>query len=157
MSARDPNCPLCQEDGGALLWRGPHLRIVEVDDPDYPGFTRVIWNGHLAEMTSLSTHGRDLLMRAVYVVEETQQSVLSPDKINLASLGNMVPHLHWHVIPRWRGDRHFPDPIWAPARVAAALPRPPGRSHERPALALRRGRPEEPRHESARYRRATRL
>ncbi|CAB3725992.1 MULTISPECIES: HIT family protein [Achromobacter] len=118
MSARDPNCPLCQEDGGTLLWRGPHLRIIEVDDADYPGFTRVIWNGHLAEMTSLSTHGRDLLMRAVYVVEETQQAILTPDKINLASLGNMVPHLHWHVIPRWRGDRHFPDPIWAAPRIA---------------------------------------
>ena len=54
----------------------------------------------------------------MYVVEEAQQSILSPDKINLASLGNMVPHLHWHVIPRWRGDRHFPDPIWAPPRIA---------------------------------------
>ena len=59
----------------------------------------MIWNGHLAEMTSLSAHGRELLMKAVYVVEETQQAILSPDKINLASLGNMVPHLHWHVIP----------------------------------------------------------
>lgn len=118
MSARDPNCPLCQEDGGALLWRGPHLRVIEVNDADYPGFTRVVWNGHLAEMTSLSTHGRDLLMRAVYAVEEAQQTVLAPDKINLASLGNMVPHLHWHVIPRWRGDRHFPDAIWAAPRVA---------------------------------------
>ena len=52
-------------------------------------------------------------------MEEAQQSVLAPDKINLASLGNMVPHLHWHVIPRWRGDRHFPDPIWAAPRIAA--------------------------------------
>ena len=41
-----------------------------------------------------------------------------PDKVNLAALGNMVPHLHWHVIPRWRGDRHFPDAIWAAPRVA---------------------------------------
>lgn len=122
MSARDPDCPLCQTDGGTLLWRGPHLRLIEVDDPDYPGFTRVIWNAHLAEMTSLSTHGRDLLMRAVYVVEEAQQSILTPDKINLASLGNMVPHLHWHVIPRYRDDAHFPDAIWAPPRRRGSSP-----------------------------------
>ena len=38
MSARDPNCPLCLEDGGSLLWRGPHLRVIEVNDADYPGF-----------------------------------------------------------------------------------------------------------------------
>jgi diadenosine tetraphosphate (Ap4A) HIT family hydrolase len=41
-----------------------------------------------------------------------------PDKINLASLGNVVPHLHWHVIPRWRDDSHFPAPIWATAKRA---------------------------------------
>lgn len=97
MSTRHPDCPLCQQDGGALLWRGSHLRVIEVDDPDYPGFTRVVWNAHIAEMTSLSTHGRELLMRAVWAVEQAQRDVLHPDKVNLAALGNVVPHLHWHV------------------------------------------------------------
>ncbi|OZI33481.1 diadenosine tetraphosphate hydrolase [Bordetella genomosp. 5] len=119
MSAHDPACPLCNEDGGTLLWRGAHLRVVEVDEPDYPGFARVIWQGHIPEMTSLSTHGREALMRAVWAVEQVQRDVLHPDKINLASLGNMVPHLHWHVIPRWREDRHFPAPIWAQPRAEA--------------------------------------
>ncbi|KAK51585.1 HIT family protein [Bordetella bronchiseptica] len=118
MSTRHSDCPLCQQDGGALLWRGSHLRVIEVDDPDYPGFTRVVWNAHIAEMTSLSTHGRELLMRAVWAVEQAQRDVLHPDKVNLAALGNMVPHLHWHVIPRWRDDRHFPDAVWAAPRVA---------------------------------------
>ncbi|HXN14887.1 MAG TPA: HIT domain-containing protein, partial [Usitatibacter sp.] len=36
-----------------------------------------------------------------------------PDKMNLASLGNMVAHVHWHVVPRYRDDRHFPKPIWS--------------------------------------------
>ncbi|KAK82165.1 histidine triad domain protein [Bordetella holmesii CDC-H809-BH] len=70
-------------------------------------------------MTSLSTHGRDLIMRAVYAIEQAQRDTLHPDKVNLAALGNMVPHLHWHVIPRWHEDRHFPSPIWAPPRFAA--------------------------------------
>jgi len=118
LSTRHPDCPLCQQDGGKLLWRGSHLRVIEVDDPDYPGFTRVVWNAHIAEMTSLSTHGRELLMRAVWAVEQAQRDVLHPHKVNLAALGNMVPHLHWHVIPRWRDDRHFPDAIWAAPRVA---------------------------------------
>ena len=118
MNARAPDCPLCREEGGALLWRGTQLRVIEAGDPDYPGFTRVVWNAHIPEMTSLPSHERDLLMRTVYAVEQAQRDILAPDKINLASLGNMVPHLHWHVIPRWRGDRHFPDAIWAPPRVA---------------------------------------
>jgi diadenosine tetraphosphate (Ap4A) HIT family hydrolase len=113
------SCPLCDGDGGPLLWRNDYLRVIEVNDADYPGFTRVIWHDHQTEMTALSVHERNILMQAVYTVEQVQRDVLSPDKINLASLGNMVPHVHWHIIPRWRDDRHFPDAIWAPAHAAA--------------------------------------
>lgn len=119
MNTLAADCPLCQQPGGTVLWRAPQLRVVEVDDPDYPGYTRVIWNSHIPEMTSLSRHGRDLIMQVVWRVEEVQREILHPDKVNLASLGNMVPHLHWHIIPRWRGDRHFPDAVWAAPRVAA--------------------------------------
>lgn len=113
------DCPLCREDGGAILWRGPLFRVIDARDADYPGFTRVIWHAHQAEMTQLSPAERDVLMRAVYAVEQTLIDVFAPDKINLASLGNMVPHVHWHVIPRWRDDRHFPDAVWATPRVTS--------------------------------------
>jgi diadenosine tetraphosphate (Ap4A) HIT family hydrolase len=51
-------------------------------------------------------------MTVVFGVEEVVRALFAPDKINLASFGNMTPHLHWHVIPRWRDDRHFPEPVW---------------------------------------------
>jgi diadenosine tetraphosphate (Ap4A) HIT family hydrolase len=121
MTACDSPCPLCAQDGGVVLWRQAQLRVIEVDDPDYPGFTRVVWNAHHAEMTDLSAPERNLLMRSVYLIEQAQRDVLRPDKVNLASLGNMVPHLHWHVIPRWRGDRHFPDAVWAAPRVSPGM------------------------------------
>ncbi|AZY47850.1 HIT family protein [Bordetella avium] len=139
MSARDPNCPLCQTDGGELIWQGAHLRVIDAQDPDYPGFTRIIWTAHLPEMTSLSTRGRDLLMRAVYAVEQAQHDILQPDKINLAALGNMVPHLHWHIIPRWREDRHFPGAVWAAPRFATGQ-EPADFLARRAALASRRQR-----------------
>ena len=60
-------------------------------------------------------------MRVVFELEAGLRELLQPDKINLASLGNAVPHLHWHVIPRFRGDPHFPSPIWgAPLRQPGA-------------------------------------
>ena len=90
-----------------------------VDDVDYPGFCRVILNMHITEMTDLPPEQRHTLMQAVWAVEASIRAVLAPDKINLASLGNIVPHLHWHVIPRRRNDRHFPAPIWGePVRSA---------------------------------------
>jgi len=51
-------------------------------------------------------------MRVVFAVEAALRECLNPDKINLASFGNVVPHVHWHVIPRWRDDRFFPEPVW---------------------------------------------
>lgn len=109
-------CELCETPGGELAWSDGRLRVVQVDDPLYPGFLRVIWNGHVREMTDLDAAARIHLLEVVLAVEEAQRGLLAPDKVNLASLGNLTPHLHWHVIPRFRGDPHFPDPVWAVAR-----------------------------------------
>lgn len=108
-----PTCPLCNSHGGELLWQSALYRVVLVDEPGYPGFCRVILNRHVAEMTELPQEERVSIMNAVWAVEEVLRGELNPDKINLASLGNVVPHLHWHVIPRWQDDPHFPSPIWA--------------------------------------------
>ena len=111
----DPACPLCAADGGEPVWRDDRMRVILAAEHDYPGFTRVVWREHVAEMTELSQPDRDALMRVVCTVESAQREAFAPDKVNLASLGNMVPHLHWHVIPRWRDDRHFPEPVWGRA------------------------------------------
>ena len=109
-------CPLCQPTAEECVWANHELRVIVVSDGDYPGFCRVIWQAHVAEMTDLDPDARMRLMAAVWAVEAALRAALKPDKINLASLGNQVPHLHWHVIPRFRTDAHFPDPIWAPRR-----------------------------------------
>ena len=106
-------CALCLTTGGHLLWENDQLRIIDALDPLYPGFTRVIWKAHVAEMTDLTPADQLNLMQVVLKVESVQRAILLPDKINLAAFGNMVPHLHWHIIPRWRDDAHFPQPVWA--------------------------------------------
>ena len=117
-------CPLCQGAGGEILWHDGSCRVVLVDDADYPGFCRVILARHVAEMSDLPEAGRVALMRVVFAVEAALRECLQPDKVNLASFGNVVPHLHWHVIPRWRDDPHFPQAIWG-ARQRNPSPRPP--------------------------------
>jgi len=111
------NCVLCKDElkpeEGQLIWRGDDCRVILVNDSDLPGFCRVIWNRHVAEMTDL-THGeRDHLMALVFAVEEAIRHVMHPDKVNIAALGNMVPHIHWHVIPRYKDDAYFPGSVWS--------------------------------------------
>lgn len=105
-----------------MLWQNDLCRVVRVDEPDYPGFCRVILKRHAREMTDLDEAERDGLMAVVYAVEAAVRETMRPDKMNLASLGNMTPHVHWHVIPRYADDRHFPGPVWAAPRREAAVP-----------------------------------
>ena len=109
----ETDCALCNPASEFVLWQDGFCRVTLVDDSDYPGFCRVILERHMSEMTDLSAPERERLMDAVFAAEAVLREVLAPDKINLASLGNVVPHLHWHVIPRYRDDPHFPNPIWA--------------------------------------------
>jgi diadenosine tetraphosphate (Ap4A) HIT family hydrolase len=77
-------------------------------------------------MTDLAPAERTRLMEAVFATEAALRALLRPDKINLASLGNVTSHLHWHVIPRYRDDRHFPGPIWGePSRDPVPARTPP--------------------------------
>lgn len=107
------DCELCGTPGGEVVWESSLCRVVLVTEPDYPGFCRIILHRHLREMTDLPQPERMQLMNVVFAVETAVRSLYRPDKINLASLGNMTPHVHWHLIPRWRDDRHFPNSIWA--------------------------------------------
>jgi len=104
-------CVFCDEDGGELLWRDARCRVVLTREP-FSGFCRVIWNTHVREMTDLPSVSRAHLMHVVCALESALRARLAPAKMNIASLGNQTPHLHWHVIPRFFDDSHFPQPVW---------------------------------------------
>ena len=106
-------CPLCETDGGLLIFRHEKFRIIQAHEAGFPAFYRVVWAQHMAEFSDLSSEDRNICMNAVFLVEQILRSELQPLKINLAALGNIVPHLHWHVIARFDWDSHFPAPVWA--------------------------------------------
>lgn len=107
------DCVFCNSVGGELLWQNDLCRIVLVEDASYVGFCRVILNKHVKEMTDLTEAERVNIMHITFTVEKVLRDVLQPTKINLASLGNKTPHIHWHVIPRFENDAHFPETIWS--------------------------------------------
>ncbi len=142
MAEPSTTCELCASTGGEPVWENALCRVVSIADPDYPGFCRVILNRHEREMSDLTVDEQHAMMRMVFAVESALRYLIKPDKINLASLGNMVSHVHWHVIPRWREDRCFPNPIWAaPKRTIAAVPAAIDPALLRAELAFRLGEP----------------
>ena len=119
--ARVAGCPLCDGPGGVLVASTSRLRVIRSveDAARFPAFYRVVWADHVPEFTDLSPADRQHCMDAVVLVEQALRDHLQPHKVNLATLGNAVPHLHWHVIARYRWDSHFPAPVWAAAQREA--------------------------------------
>ncbi|WP_395317117.1 HIT family protein [Variovorax sp. UC74_104] len=132
MTAKVQGCVLCEGPGGRLVFEGAKLRVIHAEEAGFPAFYRVVWREHAPEFSDLDAADRVLCMEAVTVVEQCLREHLKPAKVNLAALGNMVAHLHWHVIARFSNDSHFPGSVWAPvqrernvaleADIAARLP-----------------------------------
>ena len=115
MTQRVAGCELCELSAPSVV-DNDRFAVILVDDANYPGFARVIWKDHVREVSDLADADRLLLNDAVYRLELAVREVMQPLKVNVASLGNVVPHLHWHVIPRYADDAHFPAPVWTQAQ-----------------------------------------
>lgn len=125
-------CPLCDAAGGRVVAETERWRLVHAEEAGFPAFYRIVWQDHVREFSQLAPADRQACMDAVVAVEDALLRHLQPAKVNVASLGNAVPHLHWHVIARFAWDTHFPGPVWAGAQrpadaarigeVAARLP-----------------------------------
>ena len=104
-------CPLCTPVNENDIKSNKLFRVILVDE--IPGFVRIILNKHIAEFSDLSMDEYFEVMKEVYRIETIIRETINPDKINVASLGNYVPHLHIHIIPRYKDDCWFPDSIWS--------------------------------------------
>lgn len=109
------SCALCQPSTHPILWQDDFCRVVLLNDADYPAYCRIELLEHIKEMTDLPPLQRVRMMKVVFAVETAVREIIQPDKINLASLGNKTPHIHWHVIPRFENDKHFPNSHWGEA------------------------------------------
>jgi diadenosine tetraphosphate (Ap4A) HIT family hydrolase len=110
---RVAGCPLCEEAGGRLVFEAPAFRVIHAAEAGFPAFYRVVWKAHVAEWSDLAAADRARCMEAVALVEQAVRDALAPTKMNLAAFGNVVPHLHWHVIARFDWDSRFPGAVWA--------------------------------------------
>jgi diadenosine tetraphosphate (Ap4A) HIT family hydrolase len=106
------SCVLCQPSSHPILWQDDFCRVVLLNDADYPAYCRVELLEHIKEMSDLPPLQRARMMKVLFAVETAIREIIQPDKINLASLGNKTPHIHWHVVPRFENDRHFPNSHW---------------------------------------------
>ena len=107
----------------------PDLRIAVLErchvmlnrDQFFPGYCFVFTRSHVTELFHLDSAARAAVMEEVSSVAAALHRLYNPDKINYELLGNMVPHMHWHIIPRYSDDPLWPRPVWSEAHQPAEL------------------------------------
>jgi diadenosine tetraphosphate (Ap4A) HIT family hydrolase len=110
------DCPMCRRwdaDSDLRIIEMQHSYVILNRDQYFPGYTLLFTRDHATELFHLDRDVRAALMEEVTSVAQALYSIYSPAKINYELLGNMVPHIHWHIVPRFSSEPLWPRPIWA--------------------------------------------
>jgi diadenosine tetraphosphate (Ap4A) HIT family hydrolase len=115
--ARPPPCPLCERVAKAA---NDPLLVTELEtgvaflfeSQFYRGYTLFVSRRHATELFELKPAERAAFLEEMVRVARAVRDVFRPRKLNYELLGNVVPHLHWHIIPRHRDDPRPRAPIW---------------------------------------------
>ncbi len=107
------SCILCHDNHNEeLIIKNDIYKIIKVFNKDYPIYFQIIVNRHIKELSDLPYKDALQIFEAIYLLDQLICDIFRVDKVNIASFGNIVPHLHWHIIGRYKNDKHFPNPIW---------------------------------------------
>ena len=109
-------CPMChrwESDAELRIAEFDHSYVILNRDQFFPGYTLLFSKTHVTELFHLDRRVRGELMEEVSRTAKALFNVFRPDKINYELLGNMVPHMHWHLVPRFASEKVWPRPIWA--------------------------------------------
>lgn len=88
-----------------------------MNDQRFPWLIIVPQQPNLIEIIDLDEENRLKLMEEISLISREMKHILSPDKLNIAALGNMVSQLHIHIIARYKNDEAWPNPIWGQGQV----------------------------------------
>lgn len=83
-----------------------------IDNSDFPWVILVPRKDDISEITDLTETEYYLLSQEIRAMTTVMQGVFAPDKLNIATIGNVVPQMHYHIVARYKNDRLFPKPVW---------------------------------------------
>lgn len=86
------------------------LRLIKDGDLDW--FLLIPKRSNIFEIFELDNSDQLILLKEINQISKLLADTKTPDKLNVAAIGNMVPQLHIHIIARYKDDRAWPDPIW---------------------------------------------
>ncbi len=113
------NCWMCQSlrEPENLVFYESKVSVAKLNpDQAFEGYTFLTLKWHEEELFNLGDKDRKLFLEDMSTVASLLSRAFRPDKMNYELLGNSMPHLHWHLIPRYTADPMWGRPIWAGSR-----------------------------------------
>ena len=101
------------------VYENPYFYILK-EEASIP-WVKIFTKTPYKELSECDEDTREAILKAMLIVEKTMISFYNPDKINIALFGNYVPHVHIHVMARYKEDSHFPESMWGLKQREAQL------------------------------------
>lgn len=118
MSEPEPACPLCaprpEDSPNWLKVAALSASTLYLDrNQTYRGHCQLVFDRrHVEGLEYLAAEEHDAMMGDLRRAARAIVAAVQPDRMNYCSLGNVAPHLHWHLVPRYRADPRWGSPIY---------------------------------------------
>jgi len=93
---------------------------VEIENSEIP-WLKIFTNKEIKEFSECDNETKLEIFRCLDICEKEMLAYFKPTKINIASFGNYVPHVHFHIMSRFEEDSYFPEPMWGKVQREAKL------------------------------------
>ncbi|SFV91127.1 Diadenosine tetraphosphate (Ap4A) hydrolase and other HIT family hydrolases [hydrothermal vent metagenome] len=103
----------------SVVYENENIRI-EIEESEIP-WLKIFTKYPYKEMSEVPAHIKLEIYELLDRIEKEMISYFNPDKINIASFGNYIPHVHWHIMARFKEDSYFPEPMWGKKQRNATL------------------------------------
>jgi diadenosine tetraphosphate (Ap4A) HIT family hydrolase len=124
-----PDCPFCRQiedleklPNDNLVWQFPHSFVLLGPWQYYQGYCLLVCRQHATELSGLIDAVRRGYLDELCLLAKAIENAFGPLKLNYELLGNQVPHLHWHVFPRYPHDPLTLKPVWLALDAAEHSP-----------------------------------
>lgn len=85
--------------------------FIDIHESEIP-WLKIFTHAPRKEFSECSREEKEMIWECLDIVEKEMIAYFKPDKINIASFGNMLPRVHWHIMARFKEDSYFPEPMW---------------------------------------------
>ena len=96
------------------------LIFIEIEESEIP-WLKIFTKEPYKEFSDCPKNVKEEIWRVLEIIEKEMLSYYKPTKINIASFGNYMPHVHFHIMARFEEDSYFPEPMWGEKQRKSTL------------------------------------